>query len=565
MSADREKRIINGLVIICIVAGFAFFTLIALPDQLLKAGHAPAQPSVRVTQKLSTILPPEVITEEAPVTIPQESATVYSATAYDSDGRALAEVDEVVVLEPREEELRGRRYIETKVFPRSALSQGESSVLDKALALRSKSWLATPAGFEADVGFWRDIYSKYDSNKVVLHHPRYLSIKYGIVNLKDIDNDPRLSEVEREHLRDKRFNKARDQMLQTLAKLAKNPPSSSLSNEDWFIKKQFMDAGLLKEIAVSSENEEVRGQTGQRDRFEEGLKRSGRTMGEIESIFASYGIPREITRLIFVESMFETRAASSVGAAGIWQFMPRTGKKYLNIDDIRDERLDHIAATHASAKLLLENYEALGSWPLAINAYNSGRGRMKQAVKQVGSKNIGHIMRNFKNPSYQFASRNFFPEFLAALDVAEHGYRHFPSVKHDKPLRFELVRADHHISLPKVAKIAQIPMEEIVELNPSFGRDIVSGRRLLPIGFEVRVPEGSGELFLISSSRAPGSRVGHLKHKVKRGETMASIASMYGVSMSEMLKANPGKGRRPRRHTTVIVPFHSPVASYGKP
>ena len=571
MSADREKRIINGLVIICIIAGFAFFTLVALPDQLLKAGHTPSEPSVRVTQKLSTILPSEDTSEEVAIDIPEEPVSAYeeTVTEYNVGDQEIAGVDEseISVFQPKENEGQpnNRPYIETRVFPRSALSQGESSVLDRALAMRSRDWLATPAGFDADVGFWRDIYSKYDSNQIVLHHPRHLNIKYGVVNLRDIANDPRLTEIEREHLREKRFNRAREQILETLAKLAKNPPSASLSNEEWFVKKQFMDAGLTDEIIRSSEDEEVRGQTGQRDRFEEGLKRSGRTMGEIESIFASYGVPREITRLIFVESMFDTTASSAVGASGIWQFMPSTGKLYLNIDDIRDERLDHIASTHAAAKLLRKNYEELGTWPLAINAYNSGRGRMKQAVKQVGSKNIGYIMRNYNNPSYRFASRNFFLEFLAALDVAEHGYRYFPSLKHDKPLRFELVRSNYHISLPNVAKIARIPMEEIVELNPALNRDIVSGRQLLPIGFSVRVPEGTGEIFLIASARAPGSKVGNIKHRVKKRETMASIASMYGVSMSDILQANKGKGRRPRQGSTVIVPFDSPIASYGKP
>ncbi len=557
MSETREKQIINGLVIICIVAGFAFFTFIALPDQLIKAGHISKKGTPRSLQKLSAILPPEIIEDDLVLEMESPEGTLYEEeiTIYEPELK-IEQVEERGLSDP---------YIETKIFPRSALSQGESSILDRSLAMRSKGWLAIPNGFDADVGFWRDIYSKYNSNQVVLHHPRHLNIRYGVVNFKDIASDPRLTELEQKHLREKRFKKARSQMLETLKKLADNPPSSSLSNEEWFVKKQFMDAGLMNEIARSSDNEEVRGQTGQRDKFEEGLKRSGRVMGEIESIFVNYGIPREITRLIFVESMFNTSASSFVGASGIWQFMPSTGKLFLNIDDIRDERLDYIAATHAAAKLLRKNYTELGTWPLAINAYNSGLGRMKQAIKQVGTKNIGKIMRKFKNRSYQFASRNFFLEFLAALDVAEHGYRHFPAIKHDKPIRFEIVRAKHHISLPDVAKIVKIPMEELVELNPSFSREIMSGRRLLPIGFSVRVPEGSGEIFLIASARAPGSKSGHLKHRVKKRETMGSIASMYGVSMSDILEANKDMGRRPGRGSTIIVPFYSSVASYKKP
>jgi len=299
----------------------------------------------------------------------------------------------------------------------------------------------------------------------------------------------------------------------------------------------------------------VRAQLGQRDKFLVGLRYSGRYLGEIESIYNEYGLPRELTRLIFVESMFAPRVRSKSGASGIWQFMPRTGLLYLRINDIVDERNDPLISTHASAKLLRHNYNELGTWPLAINAYNAGRGRMKQAVKKLGTKDITRIIRNFNHRSYGFASRNFFLEYLAALDIVEHAEDYFGPIEYDKPLRYEVLKCSYHISLPNVARLAGISIETMGELNPALSAKVMSGKRLIPMGFAIRVPEGSGEFFLAAAARAPKSRTGPLRHVVGRGETLNSIGSMYGVPPADIRKANRNIRRRPRRGQKIVIPF----------
>src|SRR6185436_16598117 len=118
--------------------------------------------------------------------------------------------------------------------------------------------------------------------------------------------------------------------------------------------------------------EAVRTQTGIKNRFAEAIRRSGRYLPHFEEVFAYYGVPKEITRLAFVESMFRERALSKVAAAGLWQFMSGSAKKYMTVDPNLDERYDPVVATHGAARLLLRNYDLLGTWPLAINAYNSG-------------------------------------------------------------------------------------------------------------------------------------------------------------------------------------------------
>jgi membrane-bound lytic murein transglycosylase D len=142
-------------------------------------------------------------------------------------------------------------------------------------------------------------------------------------------------------------------------------------------------------------------------------------MPVFEEIFESYGVPREVSRLVFVESLFNERAFSKSGAAGLWQFMPGTARHFMTVNHQIDQRYDPILSTHGAARLLLKNYQILGSWPLAINAYNSGAANLQRAITTLGSRDISRIITNYKGGSYAFASRNFYPSFLAALEVYE--------------------------------------------------------------------------------------------------------------------------------------------------
>ena len=153
------------------------------------------------------------------------------------------------------------------------------------------------------------------------------------------------------------------------------------------------------------------------NRFAEGLLRSVEHLSEMERIFAAAGLPRELVLLPHIESSFNNKAYSKAGAAGIWQFMPATGKRFMRIDNRVDERLNVRLSTIAATKLLRENYEELGTWPLAITAYNHGANGMKQAVEAVGTNDFGTIVQRYEGPMFGFASKNFYAEFLAAIEV----------------------------------------------------------------------------------------------------------------------------------------------------
>src|SRR5690606_37387138 len=147
----------------------------------------------------------------------------------------------------------------------------------------------------------------------------------------------------------------------------------------------------------------VRFQLGQADRFREGLIRSGEWKPYIISVLEKRGLPRELAALPHVESSFDPTAYSKVGAAGMWQFTRSTGLRYMRIDHIVDERRDPFFSTDAAARLLEDNYAFLGSWPLALTAYNHGAAGMRRAVSQLKTKDIGVIVEKYRSRSFGFA------------------------------------------------------------------------------------------------------------------------------------------------------------------
>ena len=204
----------------------------------------------------------------------------------------------------------------------------------------------------------------------------------------------------------------------------------------------------------------------------------------------------ELSRIVFVESLFQERALSRVGAAGLWQFMPATARVHrLKVDRFRDERFDPLSACHAAASLLNRNYRELGSWPLAVTAYNAGVGKMRKAVRRVGSREIGTLIENYETAGIGFATRNFFAEFLAAWKVYENAEQYFGKIERESLFEFDLVRLPVGITLTQVAHLANSPLEELQTLNPAYAPGLFRGDYLLSSGTEIRIPPGRRELF----------------------------------------------------------------------
>jgi membrane-bound lytic murein transglycosylase D len=245
-------------------------------------------------------------------------------------------------------------------------------------------------------------------------------------------------------------------------------------------------------------------------------------------------VPAPITRLPLVESCFNVRAYSKVGASGIWQFMPATARRFMSITDAVDERLDPLVSTRAAARFLRENYERLGTWPLAINAYNHGPGGMARAVRELGTTDIAAIVARYRGPSFKFASRNFYAEFLAALEVER---------EHD-----EVVLA-HYVPLAAVVRCADGDETALRELNPGLLPAVFQGKQYVPRRYTLRLPAGRGEGFarcyeaLAARMKADSQKRMFVVHRVRRGQTLGQIARRYGTSVEAIQRRNGLRSR----------------------
>ena len=163
----------------------------------------------------------------------------------------------------------------------------------------------------------------------------------------------------------------------------------SLNSDEMRVYKLYADVHEPNKFLDAAHRKRLRFQLGQKDRFIEGLKASGRYLTLMESVFRNADLPIELSRLPFVESSFNVRAHSKVGASGVWQFMRSTGKLFLRIDDAVDERNDPIRAAEAATRLLRGNYDSLQNWSLAVTAYNHGRKGMMRGGAQSGLRSLG--------------------------------------------------------------------------------------------------------------------------------------------------------------------------------
>jgi membrane-bound lytic murein transglycosylase D len=358
-----------------------------------------------------------------------------------------------------------------------------------ALGYESGKTFEVPEALRHRVDFWKKIYTVYTSHQAVLHDDENLDMVYGVLDLSHITGNPKLDKRQRRQAIGKYLKEARKALSKKLATLHlfQDIPQE-MPRELFSLFMKFQKNADPRKFQTASKH--VRTQLGQRDKVVQGFLFGGRYWIKMAEILSQNGVPKELTRLPLVESAFDLSARSKVGASGVWQFMRSTGKRFLRIDKGIDERNDPITAALAAAQLLLQNYEALQSWPLAITAYNHGRDGMLRAVKKLETNDLAEIIARYESSSFGFASSNFYSEFLAILEVEREYTEHFGALMVDAPIEYEEVSFPMSTRFSAVAERCGVTAEELSILNPAFLPSTVSGKTSIPAFYLVKVPPG---------------------------------------------------------------------------
>ena len=327
---------------------------------------------------------------------------------------------------------------------------------------------------QKNILFWEGIYGKYGTDQGVLHDSDDLGRIYAVLSLVD-QTAPNAATINNERIAQ---GKARiSDILQQLA--AGKPPATAEARR---IAALFPRKHSSIYLAAC---DTLRFQLGQKDRFREGVIRSGKYLPAFRKILAKHHLPPDLVYLPHVESSYNPKAYSKAGAAGLWQLTRATGSDYLNINASIDERLDPYTATDAAARLLKDNFEALQSWPLALTAYNYGRAGMMRAVQSKGSYEA--VFNSYDQGYFKFAARNFYAEFLAARRVAKSLERN-PGIALERPENLDSLRLQKAMTLKQVSLQTGLSSEILRRHNPALQKPVFEGVNSIPSGYVLRIP-----------------------------------------------------------------------------
>ncbi|MEZ5359069.1 MAG: LysM peptidoglycan-binding domain-containing protein [Candidatus Zixiibacteriota bacterium] len=299
-------------------------------------------------------------------------------------------------------------------------------------------------------------------------------------------------------------------------------------------------------------------QTVAREAFETYLERSGKYIPMMEEILKEYDVPTDIVFLPLIESGFNCKAYSWARASGPWQFIASTGRLYgLDRNWWYDERRDFVKSTHAAAKFLKYLHDKFDSWELALAAYNGGPGRVDRTIKKQKT-------RNFWDMNLRKQTEDYVPFYMAATIIAKNPELYGFHIDYDDPIAYDEVTIKKCLDLKTVAKAVNHPVEHLEDLNPELLRGVT------PPGmktYNLRIPKGTRNTFLENLPKLESPHeTSWVKHQIRSGETISSIASKYGVSQYAIFEAN-NLSRRSRiyagKYLIIPVPLDGKYASSG--
>ena len=400
-------------------------------------------------------------------------------------------------------------------------------MLPLSAAAQEPNLFPRPPELESAVQFWTRVYTEVDTQSGFLHDSRHLSVIYTSLPL-----DRRQIENRRNRIRE------------DLRVLATGKRSGLTASQQEIL--ALWPAGISNETLQEAASN-VRWQLGQSDRFLGGLRRSGAYRSHINQVIREKGLPIELAVLPHVESSFNPGAYSSAAAAGMWQFGRATGLRFMRIDHIVDERMDPYIETNAAMSLLEYNYSVLGTWPLALTAYNHGAGGIARAVRETGTADIETIVANYRGRAFGFASRNFYAQFLAVLDVENSAKQYFGDFRLNPAPEFATVEADAFIDAEVFARSVGISLEQLRADNPALRPAVWEGNKRIPRGFPVKVRAAavsSGDLLaMIPMDYKFAVQTPDVAYVVERGDSLSVIARRFDTTVSRLVALNQLRSR----------------------
>lgn len=382
-----------------------------------------------------------------------------------------------------------------------------------------------------NIAFWEKVYSRYHTGQGILHDSRDLDIIYDVIALAG----PESSGARK--INKARTDKAKKKYERILEALARGRAPKTA--EEKRVAALFGSKASRSAFREASGN--IRCQVGQKDRFRKGIIRSGAYLERIEQIFRRYGLPVDLAYLPHVESSFDPSAYSKFGASGIWQFTRSTGKRFMTVGYTVDERRDPIVSSEAAARLLMENYEKLGSWPLALTAYNHGANGMIRAKRIMG--NYERIFKEYEGRRFKFASRNFYSEFLAARNVAKNYQKYFGPLRLNTPGKAIVSVLPGYVALKDLVELTKIDTGDIRRLNPALREPVFRGDKYIPKGYHLLLPVGKAKLVTSAMSEIPERLFKRRQkrsafYRVEKGDTAGKIAGMHRIRLRDLMAAN---------------------------